>query len=85
MFTLINLAFGFFAGGMIDNAAHVGGLVAGLWLGFIVPPGRVPDLRSAMQHPRGQPAERSPLLIAAGVIGFVGVVAAGLAVGGATL
>lgn len=85
MFTVINLAFGFLAGGMIDNAAHVGGLIAGLWLGFVVPPGKVPTLRSAWQHPRGLAAERSPLLIAAGVIGFVGVVAAGLAVGGATL
>jgi membrane associated rhomboid family serine protease len=85
MFALINLVFGFLAGGMIDNAAHVGGLIAGLWLGFVVPPGKVPTLRSAWQHPRGLAAERSPLLIAAGVIGFVGVVAAGLAIGGATL
>lgn len=88
MFVIINLAFGFLstAGGLrIDNAAHVGGLIAGLWLGFIVPPGRAPTLRSAVQHPRGKTAERSPLLIAAGVIGFVGVIAAGLAFGGATL
>jgi membrane associated rhomboid family serine protease len=84
MFALINLAFGFLAGGMIDNAAHIGGLVAGLWLGFIVPPGKVATLRSAWQNPR-EAAERSPLLVAAGVILLVGVVAAGLAVGGATL
>ena len=85
MFAIINLAFGFLVGGMIDNAAHVGGLIAGLWLGFVVPPGKVPSLRAAVQNPRGKPAERSPLLVAAGVIGFVGVVAAGLAAGGATL
>jgi rhomboid protease GluP len=85
VFALINLAFGFLAGGMIDNAAHIGGLVAGLWLGFIVPPGKVPTLRSAWQNPRGQVAERSPLLVAAGVILLVGVVAAGLAYGGANL
>jgi rhomboid protease GluP len=85
MFVVINLAFGFLAGGMIDNAAHVGGLVAGLWLGFVVPPGKVPTLRSAWQHPRGQPSQRSPLLVAAGVIGLVGVVAAGLAAGGAAI
>jgi membrane associated rhomboid family serine protease len=89
MFVVINLAFGFLAqsatGLNIDNAAHVGGLIAGLWLGFVVPPGKVPNLRAAVQHPRGQPAMRSPLLIAAGVIGYLGVVSAGLAAGGVTL
>jgi len=85
VFALINLAFGFLAGGMIDNAAHIGGLVAGLWLGFIVPPGKVPTLRSAWQNPRGAAAERSPLLVAAGVILLVGVVVAGIAYGDATL
>ena len=88
MFVLINLIFGFVSAGAgvrIDNAAHVGGLIAGLWLGFVVPPGKVPTLRSAWQRPRGEEAQRSPLLVAAGVIGLVGVVAAGLAFGGATL
>lgn len=85
MFAVINLAFGFLAGGMIDNAAHVGGLVAGLWLGFIVPPGKVPTLRSAWQNPRGEEAGRSPLLVAAGVVLLMGLVAAALAAGGATL
>ena len=90
MFVVINLIFGFVsagAGARIDNAAHVGGLVAGLWLGFVVPPGKAPTLRSAWQRTRQQPAEqrtqRSPLLVAAGVIALVGVVAAGLAAGGA--
>ena len=88
MFVIINLAFGFITsvGGFnIDNAAHVGGLLAGLWLGFVVPPGKVPTLRSAWQHPRGEPAMRSPLLVAAGVIGLLGVIVAILAAGGATL
>jgi membrane associated rhomboid family serine protease len=84
-FILINLAFGFAAGGGIDNAAHIGGLVSGMWLGFVVPPGKVPTLRSAWQNPRGQPAQRSPLLVMAGVIALVGLVLAGLAAGGATL
>jgi membrane associated rhomboid family serine protease len=84
-FIVINLAFGFLAGGTIDNAAHIGGLVSGMWLGFIVPPGKVPTLRSAWQHPRGEPAQRSPLLVMAGVIALVGVVLAGLALGGATI
>lgn len=91
MFVIINLIFGFVsagAGARIDNAAHIGGLVAGLWLGFVVPPGKAPTLRSAWQRPRAtqgadQRAQRSPLLVAAGVIALVGVVTAGLAAGGA--
>ena len=91
MFVIINLVFGFVsqAGGIrVDNAAHIGGLIAGLWLGFVVPPGKAPSLRTALQRPAGQRAERSerpPLLVAAGVIALVGVVAAGLVAGGATL
>jgi rhomboid protease GluP len=89
MFVIINLVFGFLsaAGGVrIDNAAHVGGLIAGLWLGFVVPPGKTPTLRSTWQRPAGEKRnERSPLLVAAGVIALVGLVAAGLAVGGATV
>lgn len=89
MFVIINLVFGFVsqAGGIrVDNAAHIGGLIAGLWLGFVVPPGRAPSLRAALQRPAGQRAERSerpPLLVAAGVIALVGVVAVGLVLGGA--
>jgi membrane associated rhomboid family serine protease len=84
-FILINLGFGFLAGGTIDNAAHIGGLISGMWLGFVVPPGKVPTLRSAWQNPRGKTAERSPLLVMAGVVALVGVVFAGLAIGGASL
>ncbi|HEX3265699.1 MAG TPA: rhomboid family intramembrane serine protease [Candidatus Limnocylindrales bacterium] len=89
MFVIINLVFGFVTqvGGLnIDNAAHVGGLLTGLWLGFVVPPGKAPTLRSAMQHPTGaETATRSPLLVAAGVIGLIGLLAGALAAGGATL
>ncbi len=84
MLVVINLAFGFAVGG-IDNSAHIGGLIAGIWLGFLVPPGKVPTLRSAWQHPMGQLAQRSPLLIAAGLVGLLGVVTLGLAAGGATI
>jgi membrane associated rhomboid family serine protease len=89
LFVVINLIFGFVSqvGGLnVDNAAHIGGLLTGLWLGVVVPPGKVPTLRAAMQRPRGgEPAQRSPLLVAAGVIGLVGVLDAALAFGGATL
>jgi membrane associated rhomboid family serine protease len=43
---LINLAFGFASGGAIDNAAHIGGLLGGLWLGAVIPPTRVPTMSS---------------------------------------
>jgi membrane associated rhomboid family serine protease len=42
---LINLAFGFFLGGIIDNAAHIGGLLAGCLLGLVMVPAG-PTLRS---------------------------------------
>jgi membrane associated rhomboid family serine protease len=42
MLIVINLAIGFGLGGgfigAIDNAAHVGGLIAGAWLGFVIVP-----------------------------------------------
>ena len=76
---VVTLVFGF------SLAAHVGGLLGGLWLGLLVPPGKVPTLRSAWQNPRGEPAARSPLLIAAGLFLLLGIIAAGLALGGATL
>jgi membrane associated rhomboid family serine protease len=48
---VINLVFGFASGGSIDNAAHLGGLAAGLWLGALVPPTRVPTMSSLWQRP----------------------------------
>ena len=54
MLIAINLLFGLSgAGGNIDNAAHIGGLLAGLWLGFILVPGDVQTLRGMWQSPGG--------------------------------
>jgi membrane associated rhomboid family serine protease len=56
---LINFAFGLASGGQIDNAAHVGGFLAGLWLGAVLPPTRVPTMSSLWQDPGGG-ADRAP-------------------------
>ena len=47
----INIMFGFASGGSIDNAAHLGGLAAGLWLGAWVRPTRVATLAGGWTVP----------------------------------
>jgi len=82
---VINLAFGFLAASFIDNAAHVGGLVSGLWLGFLIAPGRVPTLRSAFRRPGeatvSTDSGRSMLLVMIGVVALILVLAIGIVVG----
>ena len=81
----INLLIGFSIPG-IDNAAHVGGLLAGAWLGFVmVPRGARPDtfwsrpvaVSSDPRSPDPVPAavDRTRLLRAAGVGLLIGVIA----------
>jgi rhomboid protease GluP len=80
-----NLVFGFLNAGAIDNAAHVGGLLGGLWLGFLLVPGRVPTLRTAWQRPAGATGDggTATVLRWLGVVAFVGLLVAGLLVAGA--
>ncbi len=83
---VINLAFGFLFAGSIDNAAHIGGLLAGIWLGVFLAPGRVRTMRDFWSSQGGpHAARRTGLIGAVGVLGLVLLVGAGLFVGGLTL
>jgi membrane associated rhomboid family serine protease len=82
---ILNLVIGFAGAGAIDNAAHIGGLLSGMWLGFFVPPGKVPTLRSAWQNPRGETSMRSPAVVIAGVIVLLAVILLGLGLAGVRL
>jgi rhomboid protease GluP len=94
---VINLIFGFgfnVVGGNIDNFAHLGGLGAGLWLGFLLVPGQVPTLSSLWQRPGGPvsptggaagPAgasfDRAMVLRMLGVVALVVVIVIGVIIG----
>ncbi|MFI5258108.1 MAG: rhomboid family intramembrane serine protease [Candidatus Limnocylindrales bacterium] len=70
---VLNLVLGFSGIFNVDNYAHVGGLLAGLWLAFVLPPGQVQTLSSVWQAPRGA---KSPVqTIALRVVGVAGLVA----------
>jgi membrane associated rhomboid family serine protease len=58
---ILNLILGFALPG-IDNWAHIGGLVAGLWLGFLLPPRNVPTLRSMWMRPGAAAGTMVPAL-----------------------
>jgi len=84
MLILINLVFGFAVPG-IDNAAHLGGLFAGLWIGALIPPTRVQTMASIWQRSGDAGAAhlaKVPLFVPVIAIGVVAVVVAvGLMVG----
>ncbi|MHB8959237.1 MAG: rhomboid family intramembrane serine protease [Candidatus Limnocylindrales bacterium] len=65
----------------IDNWAHVGGLVTGLWFGVLLLPTGVPTLRSMWLRPGQVPGEAVPIVGRAGMVGvqIAGMVALAVA------
>ncbi|CAN5604713.1 hypothetical protein BH20CHL6_BH20CHL6_12920 [soil metagenome] len=91
---VFNLVLGFGIagfGGRIDNSAHVGGLIAGAWLGLVLRPRGAPTLSDLWQRPGPAGAapdadrarkQRTDLLLRGGAVALLGVViAVGLLVG----
>jgi rhomboid protease GluP len=80
---VINLAFGFLVPG-IDIWAHIGGLLAGLWLGFLLPPTRVQTMGSLWRGSSGGAVTAisgASILRALGIVALVVAIAAGVAIG----
>jgi rhomboid protease GluP len=74
---VINLVIGFAPGSGIDYMAHIGGLITGAWLGFVIPPRGAATLASFWQRPPsadGQAPSRNPAILAAGGVLLLGVV-----------
>jgi membrane associated rhomboid family serine protease len=72
---VLNLVLGFSGIFSVDNFAHVGGLLAGLWLGFVLSPSQVQTLASAWQSPRGtSTAAQAAVLRVVGVAALLAVI-----------
>jgi len=72
---ILNLILGFAMGG-IDNWAHIGGLITGLWLGLLLAPRNIPTMRSLWMRPGPTPGTIVPAL---GSVGMSATRVAGLA------
>ena len=76
---ILNLILGFAVLGNVDNWAHIGGLVTGLWLGVLLAPTRVPTLRSLWVRPGPTPGTTVPLFggVGTNALRVAGLVALG--------
>ena len=83
MLIVLNLFLGFSGIFNVDNSAHIGGLLAGIWLALIIPPTKVQTLASAWQGRRDAARGRAELVgvRVLGVVALVAVIVAGLVVG----
>jgi membrane associated rhomboid family serine protease len=75
---VVNLVIGFAPGTNIDYMAHIGGLIVGAWLGFVIPPRGAATLSSFWHRPPaadGSTVERSrnPALLATGGVVLLGI------------
>lgn len=64
---VLNLLLGATMSG-IDNWAHIGGLVAGLWIGVLFMPTGVPIVRSMWQRPGPEPGTAVPIIGRGGML-----------------
>ena len=82
---VINLVLGFgfnTFGGNIDNLAHVGGLLGGLWLGLLIPPVGAGEIPVVGRRPGGgMPGSRTAEVDAAAATGNPGVSGASVVAG----
>jgi hypothetical protein len=62
---IFNLILGFIVPN-VDNMAHIGGLLTGLWIGLLFAPTRVPTLRSLWVRPGPTPGTTVPVFGAGG-------------------
>jgi membrane associated rhomboid family serine protease len=76
---LLNLLLGATTSG-IDNMAHVGGLVTGLWIGLLFVPTNVPALGSMWLRPGTEPGTSVPILGRGGMLAVHAIGLVGLAV-----
>jgi len=82
---VLNLFLGFSGIFNVDNFAHVGGLLAGCWLGFVFPPGKVQTLASGWQRSRNVASPAQTLVLhVAGVVALLAVIGGVVAYGTAS-